>query len=327
MMKSIRRLLMGAVALLMVACDNAGVDLGFPEQETNVIVAHVFLDRDGSRSRTVLDTVYAGARVALIQRRSGDTVQTAVSDNGGLSTFRDVALGEYAIAVAAGGLGDTLQVATIDSANLTIRRGDDTTRIQVRLGYPELSVRQARAATAGKTVFLRGVVLAGVQSFRDTTSHLADSSGTIRLTNVVVRGGLAGNVPGDSVTVLGVIASRLGQPTLDHALIGRFGSRPAPLPTIVTTAVAASANAGALDAGLVQVVAAAITDTVSTLPDFKVVVNDASGPLTVMLDANIQFPRTSFIPGRRLTARGVLVPDGNGGWSLKPRDLGDATVF
>ena len=43
----------------------------------------------------------------------------------------------------------------------------------------------------------------------------------------------------------------------------------------------------------------------------------------VMLD----FFRGLFLPGRRVNAQGVLVPDGLGGWSLKPRDPNDVLVF
>jgi len=57
-----------------------------------------------------------------------------------------------------------------------------------------------------------------------------------------------------------------------------------------------------------------------------VIVSDGTGNLTVLLDGNINFPRTSFRPGRSMNARGVLVPDGVGGWVFKPRDLGDVVL-
>jgi hypothetical protein len=138
---------------------------------------------------------------------------------------------------------------------------------------------------------------------------------------------LAGNAPGDSVSVLGVVSSRSGQPTLDHAILARFGGRPAPLPVIINTQKAASANGGAFDAALVQVIAAEIKDTATVQPDFTVTINDGSGPLTVVLDANLNFVRSAFVKGRQTTIRGVLVPTGTGSWNLKPRDQGDVSVF
>jgi hypothetical protein len=283
-----------------------------------------FLDRDGSRTIVLpIDTTYTGARIALLNRGNGDTVKAVATDARGVARFSNVALGEYRIAVAPGSIGDSLQVAGIDSANIKVTLADDTTRLIVRLSYPEVTFRQARALPAGRRVFIRGVILAGVQSFRDTTSHAADSSGAIRMTRVVLRGGLTGNSPGDSVSALGYTSSRAGQPTLDQAIIGRFGTRPAPVPLFISSGKAASADGGLLDATLVQVSTATISDTATITPDFKIIGSDGTGSLTVLLDANIGFNRTFFKPGFKMTVRGVLVPDGAGGWSLKPRDVND----
>ena len=50
---------------------------------------------------------------------------------------------------------------------------------------------------------------------------------------------------GDSVTVIGTVSSRAGQPTLDQATITLVGTRPAPIPFSLTTTVAASAMGAA----------------------------------------------------------------------------------
>jgi hypothetical protein len=203
---------------------------------------------------------------------------------------------------------------------------DDTTFATVRLGYPEFSVREVRNLPLGRRVFIRGVILAGVQSFRDTTSHVTDSSLAIRLTRVSLKGGLTGNNPGDSVSVLGVTASRAGQPTLDNANISRFATRPEPIALPVSTGTAATASNGALDAALVLLTGATISDTATIAPDFRVRVSDGTGTLQVLLDGNIPFPRSAFCPTRSMQARGVLVPDGVGGWMFKPRALGDVVL-
>ena len=322
-----RPALICALVTALAACANSGGDLGFAAEKTGTVTVLAFLDRDGSRTPSPADTVYAGARVALMLQGRPDTLRTATSNVRGLVFFETVPFGDYRVAVARGGLGDTVEVANIDTRDISLTQGDDTAGVAVRLAYPELSVRQARAAAPGKRVFVRGVILAGVQTFRDTTSYLADSSGSIRLTEVSLRGGQTGNAPGDSVTALGTISSLLTQPVLARALVGRFGSRPPPVALIVSTAAAASASSGILDAGLVQVIAALISDTASVSPDFKVTVNDGSGPLAIVLDANVSFLRALFVPGRRANARGVLVPNGTGGWVLKPRDLADISVF
>lgn len=328
MKRQLRRAL-GFVALASAAaaCNNAGSDLGSGIQTANAITAGVYLDRDGSHTLSAADTLYPGARVSLRPAGGGKAIQTVTSSNAGVARFNGVALGEYSITVDATSIGDTLIVGAIDSSHVKVQLADTNTTVLVRLGFPEVSIRAARALPVGKRVFLRGVVLAGVQSFRDTTSHVQDSSGQIRLTRVSLRGGLTGNAPGDSISVLGMVSSRAGQPTLDQATISRFGARPAPIPLPISTGVAATASGGTLDAGLVVITGALISDTATIAPDFRVIGSDGSGPITVLLDGNINFVRTNFRPGRTMNVRGVLVPNGTGGWMLKPRDTNDATVF
>jgi hypothetical protein len=317
-----------ALLLGALACSNAGSDLGPAVKTVNAVTAQAFLDRDGSHTFTNgIDTLFAGARVSLRPAGGGKAIQTVTTSSQGVARFNGVPLGEYLVSVDAASIGDSITVAAIDSSHIKVQVSDTNQLVLIRLGFPESSIRAARLLAVGKRVFIRGVVLAGVQSFRDTTTHVADSSGQIRLTRVSLRGGLAGNNPGDSISVLGTVSSRAGQPTLDNAVISRFGQRPAPIPLPVSTATAATASAGALDAGLVIITGAIITDTATVAPDFKVVGSDGSGPVTVLLDGNINFIRSNFRPTRTMNVRGVLVPDGLGGWVLKPRDPNDVVVF
>lgn len=322
-----------ALAGILAACDNSGVDRGFPPEETGTVLAGIYLDRDGSRTfNPVIDTVFPNARVALLLKGSFDTLRTAVSTSAGLAIFRTVPLGEYRVTVAPASIGDSLEVASIEVASTTadtlrLETSPDTVGVNIRLTFPEVSVRRARTLPTGKRVFLRSIVLAGVQSFRDTTSHVVDSSGALRLTRVVLRGGLTGNSPGDSVSVVGVIATRSGQPTLDQAVLTRFATRPQPVPVQTSTGTAATAATGALDANLVQITGGLISDTATVAPDFKVTMSDGSGTLVMLFDGNINFARSNFRPGRTVNARGVLVPDGSGAWVLKPREVNDVIVF
>lgn len=327
MQSSRHRSLAACLGLLaaLTGCQNAGSDLGFGASPTGGIFVGLYLDRDGSRTQsTTIDTVFAHARVALLARGSTDTLRVVVSDSRGIAQFDAVPVGEYRVAVDPGSIGDSLVVQAIDSADVRLTVGGTNPIVVVRLGYPEFSIRAARALPLGKRAFIRGVVLVGVQAFRDTTSHIADSSGQIRLTRVQLRGGLTGNSPGDSVSVLGTASSRDGQPTLDLAIVARFvGARPPPVPFAISTAVAATANGGVLDAALVQVFGAIVSDSVTLAPDFRATANDGSGPVKIILDGNLSFARTGFRPGRSLNVKGVLVPDGAGGWNLKPRDPSD----
>ena len=81
-----------------------------------------------------------------------------------------------------------------------------------------------------------------------------------------------------------------------------------------------------LDAALIRLTGANITDTATVSPDFRVTITDGTGSLQMILDANLPFPRGAFAPGRTMQAVGVLVPDGVGGWVIKPRQLGDVVL-
>ena len=319
-------LAIAAGLILAAGCGNAGSGLDPGDEETRIVRVDLYLDRDGSRTRTQLDTVFANARVALVTQVGNDTVRTSTSNQTGNAQFDEVPLGAYRVTVTQHSIGDTLQVQAIDAENINVQAADSVIDVTVRLGFPEFSIRAARALPQGRRVLIRGVVLAGVQSFRDTTSHVADSSGSLRLTQVTLRGGLVGNNPGDSVGVLGITGTRAGQPILDQAAMARFGTRPPPIPAPISTVNASTAFGGSLDAALVLITSAIIVDTAAVAPDFRVRVNDNSGILEIILDALIPFSRGAFRPGRSLNAIGVLVPNGSGSWIFKPRGLGDVVL-
>ena len=94
----------------------------------------------------------------------------------------------------------------------------------------------------------------------------------------------------------------------------------------MSTGVAASASGGVLDAALVQITGGIISDTATIAPDFRITVSDGSGTLLIIIDGNLQIPRSIFKPGSSMIVRGVLVPDGFGTWTLKPRTGGDIVI-
>lgn len=313
-------------AIWIAACDPAGAGLGFGAETTGVVEAVVYLDRDGSGTSTEADTLFAGVVVTLRPRAGGMPVAVAPTDTEGLARFVNVPVGDYLVTVDGVGLGDSLTVAGIESDLIRVVATIDepvATAVTVRLAWPESSVRAARAAAPGSRVFLRGVMLAGVQSFSDQSAHLADTSLAIRMTNVALLGGLAGNMPGDSVVVRGVIGSANGQPILTSARLLQVATRPPPVPKPVSSGAAATAQNGTLDADLVQLTGVVIGDTVTIAPHFHVTASDGSGAVTILLDAILDVQHASFIPGRPMNVRGVLVPDGQGSWWLKPRSSGD----
>lgn len=315
-----------AVLLVTVACDNAGSTL-FPQiSEVGLVEIQVYLDRDGSQHLNGADTAFAGAKVELRPPNGGAVIRSI--NTGPLGAFLEgVNVGDYSITVDPASIGDSLVVGEIDPPQIRVQAGGEPPLLSIRLEYPTLSIRQARQQPAGKRIMIRGLVLSGVQNFRDTTSHVRDTSVAIRLTQAFLRFGGAGNDPGDSVTVLGTVSSRAGQPTLDEALITRFSTRPPPVATTLTAAVAATAQGGALDAGLVLVSNLVISQSGAQAPDFRIVASDGTGPITILVDDFIPIDPTAFSVGRTISIRGVLVPEGPGKWQLKPRDNNDITIF
>lgn len=314
-------------ALVLGACEPAGTDLGFGSLETGEVGVIVYLDRDGSRTPTPLDTLFQGAVVALRPLAGGTAVVTATTNVEGVALFPEVSFGDYKITVTAASIGDSLVVARVDPDSIRVSPATSQIGAVVRLAWPELSIREARTRPQGTPVFIRGTILVGIPFFSDLSAHVRDTSQALRMTGLTLLGGQTGNNPGDSVVVRGVVGQANGQPILSSARIIRVATRPGPIPVPVTTGVAASAQNGALDAALVNLTSITITDSMTTAPNFQVVASDGSGALTIVLDTNIPFNRLAFAPGRIINILGVLVPSGAGSWVLKPRVPGDVTFL
>jgi hypothetical protein len=323
----IQTLRAGFVALGLAAgaaaCDNAGSALEVGTEDTGLVQVFVYLDRDGSGTISALDTAYSGAKIRLLPPAGTASLQTITSPTDGNVRFQDVAFGQYRVGIDTASIGDSLRVAAIDSGSVQITFVVPARVAIIRLAYPEATIAQARSMPVGQRVFLRGLLTSFAQAYRDGSVHLSDATGYLRLTHVTFLGGGTGNNLGDSVTVLARTASENGQPTADQARVARLAAHAAPIPIALTTAAAATANGGVLDAALVQLTAVVVADSGASGVDFRVGVNDGSGPVNLILDANLPFPRSIFPPGRSLTVKGVLVPNGAGGWSVKPRDTSD----
>ena len=310
--------LLAGAPLLLAACDPAGGDLGFGAEPTGDVAVAVYLDRDGSATPTVPDTVFQGARVSLRPQGGGVAVATVTSDAQGIALFSAVRLGDYLVTVDQASIGDSLLVARITSDTIRVAAIASQVAATVRLAYPEVSVRQARLLPAGRRVFVRGLVLAGVQLFSDQSSHMADTSLAVRLTTVALQGGLTGNAAGDSVVVLGTVAQANGQPVLSNARVTRVATRPAPIPKPVSSAAAANAQNGALDADLVLISSVVVSDSMTVAPHFRIVASDGSGAVTIELDANLGISTAGFRVGRISTCVACWCRRGRGPGSSGP---------
>jgi hypothetical protein len=318
-----------ATSAVAVACDNAGADRSIGLDATGTISGTVHFDANGSGTVDALDVPFANARVRLLRPTSRDTVLRANTDVDGTFSFLNVPVGTYDVILDSASAGDSAQVIGVDEGRVTVTPGNTVTVVGT-ISFPQRAAIEVRTLPLGERAFVTGVALHARETFSDTLLHVVDTSGAIRA--VRLRPGTAGAVAGDSVRLRGRVALRLGQRVLDDVTVFIIG--PTLIPTIntITTGVAATASAGALDASLVRILDADITDSVTVGGNLTLTVNDGSGALTVLLDraADIAFraplPANLYDVGNTFDLVGVLVPAGNGSFVLRPRSSLDLTL-
>ncbi len=311
---------MGLVLLLSVAaCDNAGEGRVLAVEASGAAWAWVFFDQDGGQVFTQNDTPMSGVGVRLVAKGTRDTVARVVTGQQGRSEFPALPVGTYLVVVETTTFGDTISVVKLDSTEITVR-SRDTVEVLALVSYPRVTVAEARELEQGRKVFVEGVALNNRQTFGDNTVHLRDTTRSIRGTRVRTTPFF---FVGDSVRFLGVRAVSEGQPTLDDVQVFWLRTTDLPVPDTVTTAEAALADGGLLDAALVRVIDATVGDTSTVAGDYLVTVDDGSGPLVVVFDQDAPVNRGPWVPDVVGDFTGVLVPTGEGGWRLKPRANAD----
>lgn len=325
----------GATALAValggtLGCENSGADRIVNIGPRGVVKGFVYFDANGSRSLDGADGGQPGVRVFVLPRGSRDTVARATSDINGNYRVAGVPVGDYVVIVDSATAGDTARIVRVDFDTFTLRPFDSVTT-EIGVSYPAATVAELRLLTSGRRVFVNGVALNSQTTFGDSTLHLADATGFIRVTRVPLTQVV---LIADSIRLLGTRAARDGQPTLDNVGVFFLGLGSARTPEPVTTAAAAAADGERLDAALVRVSDATIGDTATIdrpapFPDdFEVTADDGTGPLVIVFDGDAGLGAsgaTGYVPGVVLSVTGVLVPTGSGTWRLKPRVLSDVT--
>ena len=320
---------LAALALAVLAgCPNAGEDRILSVGATGVVKGLVYADQNGTLAPDGGDDSLKNVRVRLLVKGLRDSVAGAVTPASGVYRMAGVPVGSYLVVVDSTAIapnGDTVRFAKADSTEISVLPNDSVV-VNVAFSYPRITIAQARALPPGRMVFVVGVSLNPSNSFRDTTLHVQDTSAAIRVTRVRA----AAVFPGDSVRLLGTTSRRSSLPTLDNVSVFPLGTTFLPTASQVTTAVAATAQGGALDAQQALVLNATINDTASVAGDFKLTVDDGSGALEVLLDATadpaFRAPLLPglYVPGNKFDVVGVLVPTGLAGvWRLKPRSAQD----
>jgi DNA/RNA endonuclease YhcR with UshA esterase domain len=285
----------------------------------------VFFDGNGSRVSDEEDTPLSGVDVAIVLPQVLDTVRRTTSDQNGLFTFSGVPVGNYRIVVDTNTIGDSTEVALITPATMSLSP-NDTINVDIAISFPVLTTEDARDMPVGTRIFVVGIALNDAATFGDSTVHVADTLGSLR----AIRSGPGTFSASDSVRLRGAMATRDGQPVLDLDRTVPAVLAPAELPLrdTITTAVAAIANGGALDAALVRVDSAMVVQSTTVNNDLVLTINDGTGPLDAVLDGDIVFNLGPFlVPGAYVSVTGLLVPTGSGTWQLKPRAEADVDLI
>lgn len=319
----LRRLLLLGLLPLLTACPNAGSDRVLSIGATGMVTGAVYFDVDGSREPDQPpDSGLAGIKVSLILHGTHDTAARANTDANGAYRFAGIPVGTYDIQVDSSTFGDSVSVVKQDSTMVTVHP-NDTLTVVAAVSYPIVTVAEAKALPPGKRVFIAGVLLVQTGTFSDTTAFLSDPTGSIRGTNVVPSSAFAG----DSVRFLGRTAVRDSLTVLDRVRIFDIGFVVMLAPLRITSAEAATANGGVLDAALVKIATDTITDTLTDgFGNYTFTADDGTGPVTVVLDQNISFTQSRDTIGAVVDVTGLLVPQVPGTWILKPRSNADIVL-
>lgn len=309
---------------LLAGCEAGSTDRVLSVDATGTVVGVVYVDRDGNlQPDPTVDGAAPGVRVSLVVRGTREAAATTTSDAAGAYAFPTVPVGNYRVVVDTTTFGDSLRVARVDTSDITVT-ASDTLAVVVAVSYRTASIADAKQLPVGRRISIEGITLNAWSTFGDSTIHIADATGAIRLTRIPTL-----NIPaGDSVRVIGTLELRSGQPVLAHIAAFRIAQGSIPAPHAVSTATAANADGGALDAALARVTGAAIVSVQTTSTnDVDLTVNDGSGPLVVRIDRDTNIQAAGLVPGALLDVTGVLVPnDAGNAWRLKPRSGPDIQV-
>lgn len=308
--------LAAAVAAVGTACDDSGEDRILEVEAEGRVQGFAFLDANGSGALEAgSDDPFPDLGIRLVLAGTGRVVETATTDDQGAYAFADVPVGRYRVQVDSATVGDTVGIVFEDSVDVTLALAD-TAVVRFGLAYPTLTAEEIRGTAPGSRAFIEGIALSARNPFGDASLHLRDSTGAIRATRVGQQQILAG----DTIRLLGTISRDAGQPVLDAVTPFVLAVGTAPEPEEISTAAAAAAGDGRLDAALVRIRDATVLDSATVDLDFRATVDDGSGPVTLFLDGDIAFDRTRFEADATVVrADGLLVPTGEEGvWRLQP---------
>lgn len=328
-MKTTRLLLVATLALAVAlgACEDDGGRNPLVVESTGTVSGVLFEDRDRNGQAGGGDRGVEGWSVTLRQS-GGGTHGTAVTDTAGRFTFSEVPIGGAVLEVDENLLGDTLELFGV-ALEPFILGADEVRQLQPGVRLLTYELAEVRTLAPGLPLFTSGIALNSLNS-AVRTLHIKTDDGDYLRVGGILSNGLQ---PGDSVRVRGRTAREAGQPFLQEGaffLLRATGVIPEPVD--VTTFEADGAVSGSLDAALVQIDTAEIlTAELLDNDDVRVVVDDGSGPVEILMRAFLGMDEEDFVADTIFftRARGLLVPYEDAGdtrWRLLPRVRSDFRI-
>ena len=310
--------LLVATSSVLAACDSSST-VDPPEiMATGTISGRVVNDTDGFMGPSNGDPPIPGAVVRAAFRGTTTPIAADTTDMTG-NYAMEVPVGAYWVTVDSTLLADSLQTVFPDTVTIEVPPGSNR-RWDLAVGIRRETVESVRNLPPGQVVSVFGFALNDRTVFGDSVLHIREGDWSIRATTVF----RAPIRQGDSVRVSGTTAIDNGQPVIDRVTATALAFTGTPIPPLISTGVANTAQQGMLDASHARVRNVAVVDTVTINGQYRATVDDGSGPLVVEVDSDVQFNNGVLRPGVPIIEiAGVLVPVGDGTWVLKPRGQSD----
>lgn len=317
-----------ALALTLAGCQDTDAPFGPLPPGLAEVVVQGYYEYDLQAGFGGADQRAEGLRFQLVLPGSGTPVAEGVGDELGVVLMEKVPVGTYDLRVDPGYLADSLVVTDIDTTRVTLVPGSRET---LSAGVTPVSgtLAEAREMPVGRRLWFDGVALNRRGSTPDQSVHVLGSDGAaVR----VVLPAASSVSEGDSVRVLGrAVESGADRHLVDGVAIVVAAAEWPPVPVEVEVGEVSGARGGALDAQLVVVRDAVVTDTL-TVPFVGRLITitgaDADGAeadFVALLRIQNGY-QTAPIPGTPvLSLTGLLTPDPNapGRWLLVPRSRND----
>lgn len=306
-------------------------DFRFETKESGDVSGILFLDLDGNgQFSTSVDDRVADWTLFLEDTLGARLGEEQVTDTAGAFEFERVPGGDVFLRTDSAQLGDTLEIFGIAFEQPIEVPSSQARSLRPGLTFPTIALPEVDELLPGRRIYTVGFALNALSDDVEELHLFDDESGeALRVLDVDNTTSIRA---GDSVRVLGRTARVAGEILLENGDAFLLETDVIDLDAEeVTTAVAATADDGRLDAALVELAAdtARVTEVTDLEEDgVRIVLDDGSGPLEVLLRPFLGIDAEEITADTAVftRARGLLVAFEEGGavmWELQPRSLAD----